>query len=66
MAAVCQVIWVTERLKLPSCCVVIYVSIAPLAVDKVLAAADELQAYFRGYFVFACRTTKWQQLGNHK
>ena len=24
-----------------------------LAVDKVLAAADELQAYFRGYFVFA-------------
>lgn len=41
-------------------------SIAPLAVDKVLAAADELRAYFRGYFVFACRTAKWQQLGNHK
>lgn len=31
-----------------------------------LAAADELQAYFRGYFVFACRITKWQQLGNHE
>lgn len=30
----------------------------PLAVDEVFAASDELEAYFRGYFDFACGIKK--------
>ncbi|KAG7513967.1 hypothetical protein JOB18_021609 [Solea senegalensis] len=45
---------------------VICTGVPPLAVDKVLAAADELRAHFTGYFVFACRITKSQQLGNRQ
>lgn len=58
-------IWVAEYLESPSCCVVLR-SVPPMAADKVLAAAHELQAYFRGYFGFACRITKRQQLGNRE
>lgn len=55
--------WVLEIAQLLCCDLC---SAPLLAVDKMLAAADELQAYFRGYFVFACRITKRQQLGNLK
>lgn len=54
----CQVIWVAEYLKLPSCCDLC--NVPPLSVDKVLADADELRAYLRGYFVIAHRMTKRQ------
>ncbi len=47
--------WILEIVQLPCCDLC---SAPPLAVDKALAAADELRAYFSGYFVFACRITK--------
>lgn len=51
--------WILEIGRLLCCDLC---SVPLLAVDKVLAAADELGAYFKGYFVFACRITKRQQL----
>lgn len=60
----CQVIWVSWILEIAQLLCCDLCRVPPLDVDKVLAAADELWAFCRGYFVFARRITKQQQLGN--